>query len=54
MEQAVSDHAAARDLYTPHGGINDNRICFFYTLRPGMPPLDWDGILYLENWGQLP
>lgn len=53
MNHAVSDHAAARDLYTPHGGINDSRICFFYTLRVPLP-LEWDGILYLESWSQLP
>jgi hypothetical protein len=53
MDQAVDAHAAARDLYTPHGGINDNRICFFYTLRVPLP-LEWDGILYVENWAQLP
>ena len=53
MNTAVDTHAAARDLYQPHGGVNDNRICFFYTCRVPIP-LDWDGCLFLENWGQLP
>jgi hypothetical protein len=52
MSNCVDSHAAARDLYTPHGGINDDRICFFYSLRVPIPH-DWDGCLYLENWEQL-
>ena len=53
MDDAVDTQAAARDLYTSHGGVNDNRIAFFYTLRKPLP-LEWDGCLYLEGWQQLP
>ena len=53
MENVVDSHAAARDLATPHGGINDNRVCFFYSCREAIPH-DWDGCLYLESWTQLP
>jgi hypothetical protein len=53
MSNCVDSHAAARDLATPHGGIRDDRIGFFYSLRVPIPH-DWDGCLYLENWSQLP
>jgi hypothetical protein len=53
MSNCVDSHAAARDLYQPHAGVNDDRICFFYSLRVPIPH-DWDGCLYLENWTQLP
>ena len=52
METVVDSHAAARDLAQPHGGVNDDRLGFFYSLRSAVPH-DWDGCLYLESWNQL-
>jgi hypothetical protein len=59
MENVIDSHAAARDLFTLGGavtaeaGIQDNRICFFYSLRETLPH-DWDGVLYVESFTQLP
>ena len=53
MSNVVDSHAAARDLAQPHGGVNDDRVGFFYSLRAPIP-VDWDGVLYLENWTLLP
>jgi len=53
MSNCVDSHASARDMATPHGGINDARLAFFYSLRVPIPH-DWSGALYLENWSLLP
>jgi hypothetical protein len=51
MSNCVDSHASARDMYAVR--VNDNRLAFFYSLRVPIPH-DWDGVLYLESWEQLP
>jgi hypothetical protein len=51
MSNTVDSHASARDMAA--AGVADARLCFFYSLRVPAPH-DWDGVLYLENWTQLP